>query len=53
MYFENGQLSSSGHYIDDKRVGLHEDYYENGQLNTSSNYKDGELDGLSQGVCYE
>ena len=54
-YYENGQLSFSGHIKDGKFYQIDSDipcsgnfkfYYDNGQLSCSGNFKDGEPDGL-------
>ena len=47
-YYENGQLSIRGNYIDGERDGLWEWFRENGQLWVKANYTDGEQDGLSE-----
>ena len=47
-YYENGQLSESGKYIDGIKEGSFVTYHENGQLRTSENWKDGNRDGIHE-----
>jgi antitoxin component YwqK of YwqJK toxin-antitoxin module len=45
-YYQNGQVSSEGHYNDGLEVGQWTTYHENGQLASRGNYHNGlEADG--------
>ncbi|SEP72747.1 Antitoxin component YwqK of the YwqJK toxin-antitoxin module [Hyunsoonleella jejuensis] len=43
-YFENGQVKTSGHYEDNKKVGDWQDFYETGELKMTYSYTDGKMD---------
>ena len=45
-YYENGQLRSTGNYIDKKKDGLWQEYHENGNLATMVNFKEGKKVGF-------
>ena len=47
-FYENGQLSERGTYIDGEFDGLFEKFYEDGLLWVRENYRDGERDGLRE-----
>ena len=40
-YYDNGQLSSKGHYVNGRREGFWEDYYDNGQLAHKGHFVNG------------
>ena len=44
-YYENGQISEGGNYIDGEKDGEWTYYDENGQIKYEGNYKDGERNG--------
>ena len=45
IYYDNGNLSSKGNYVDGNEHGYWEYYYSNGNLFSKGNYVDGKLHG--------
>ncbi|MBN1790102.1 MAG: toxin-antitoxin system YwqK family antitoxin [Bacteroidales bacterium] len=46
-YYENGQISSEGQYIKDKREGMWKEYYENGQLQYTGTFTNDNIEGVA------
>lgn len=46
-YYPNGNISSMGKYINDKKEGLWLKYYNDGMMEDSANYKEDEIFGIS------
>ena len=47
-YHENGKISISQYYINNKKNGLKEEWLSDGKTKERSNYKDDKLDGLRE-----